>query len=149
MSSVNKVILLGRLGKDPEVRRTQDGKAIASLSLATSETWKDQAGNKQERTEWHRVVVFGGMAEVIEKYLNKGDQVYFEGMLTTRKWQDQQGNDRYSTEVKVDSFNGSMTLLGGNRNGGQAPHPADQYQQDAQAAQAKPEGAPFDDEIPF
>lgn len=108
---INKCILVGNLGKDPEIRYTADGKAIANLTLATSESWKDKQGQQQEKTEWHRVVVFGGLAEVVGQYLKKGSQVYFEGKLQTRKWQDQSGQDRYTTEVVVDQ-RGQMQMLG-------------------------------------
>lgn len=114
MSSVNKVILLGRLGRDPEVRHTQSGSKIANLSLATSERWTDKnSGEKKEKTEWHRVVIFDdALAGVAEKYLQKGSQCYIEGQLQTRKWTDQSGADRYSTEVVLQRFRGTMTLLG-------------------------------------
>src|SRR5882672_12330642 len=104
--SVNKVILLGNLGRDPEVRHTQDGKAIVNLSLATSENWRDkQTGERREKTEWHRVVIFNeNLAKVAEQYLKKGSKIYIEGQLQTRKWQDQQGQDRYSTEVVLQGF---------------------------------------------
>lgn len=120
MSSVNKVIIVGRLGADPEVRTFQSGDKVANLRVATSESWKDkQTGERQERTEWHTVAIFGGMAEVAERYLKKGSQVYLEGQLQTRKWQDQSGADRYSTEVVLRPFAGSLTLLGGAPGGGQ------------------------------
>jgi len=111
--SVNKVTLLGNLGKDPEIRNTQGGKKIANLSLATSETWRDKnTGEKREKTEWHRVVIFAeGLADVAEKYLKKGSKLYVEGKIQTRKWQDQSGNDRYATEVVVESFAGKIVLL--------------------------------------
>ncbi len=115
---VNKVILVGNLGKDPEVRYTPNGKAVANLTLATSESWKDQSGQIQEKTEWHRVSMFGKLAEIAGEYLRKGSQVYIEGKLQTRKWQDQQGQDRYTTEVVLDPFNGVMQMLGGK--GGQS-----------------------------
>ena len=118
MSSVNKVTLLGRLGKDPEIRQMNNGGNVANLSLATSERWRDQSGETQERTEWHRVVVFGKLADVVGKYLKKGSQVYFEGRLQTRKWTDQEGKDRYSTEIIVSGFGGVMVMLGGNNNSG-------------------------------
>lgn len=113
MSSINKVILIGNVGKDPEIRSTQSGSKIANLSLATSESWKDkQTGERQERTEWHRVVVFGdGLVRVIENYVKKGSKLYVEGQLQTRKWQDQSGNDRYSTEVVLQGYGGTITLL--------------------------------------
>ena len=102
--SLNKVMLIGRLGKDPEVRYTKDGTAVANLSLATSEQWKDKAGEKQERTEWHRIVLWGRQAEIAQQYLQKGRLVYVEGRIETRKWQDQNGQDRYSTEVRAMDF---------------------------------------------
>lgn len=109
---VNKVILVGNLGQDPEVRYMPNGNAVANVTVATSETWKDQQGQQQERTEWHRVVVFGKLAEIVGEYLRKGSQVYFEGRLQTRKWKDQSGQDRYTTEIVVDQ-GGSMQMLGG------------------------------------
>ncbi|MDC9615870.1 single-stranded DNA-binding protein [Xenorhabdus khoisanae] len=109
---VNKVILVGFLGQDPEIRYLSTGGAVTTLSLATSENWRDkQSGAIREKTEWHRVVIFGKLAEIAEEYLQKGDQVYIEGQLQTRKWQDQQGQDRYSTEVVV-KVNGTMQMLG-------------------------------------
>ena len=117
--SVNKVILVGNLGKDPEVRHTQDGKAIVNLSLATSENWRDKAtGERKERTEWHRVVIFNeNLAKVAEQYLKKGSTVYIEGQLETRKWQDQSGADRYSTEIVLRPFHSTLTMLGGKPEG--------------------------------
>ena len=109
---INKVILIGNLGQDPEVRYTANGDAIANISLATSETWKDKQGQVQEKTEWHKVAVFGKLAQIAGEHLKKGSQVYFEGKLQTRKWLDKQGQDRYSTEIIVDSFNGIMQMLG-------------------------------------
>jgi single-strand DNA-binding protein len=111
--SVNKVILVGNLGADPEIRRTQDGRPIANFSVATSESWRDKnTGERRERTEWHRVVVFNeGLCKVIENYLRKGSKVYLEGALQTRKWQDQSGADRYSTEVVLQGFNSTLTML--------------------------------------
>jgi single-strand DNA-binding protein len=117
--SVNKVILVGNLGADPEIRRTQDGRPIVNLRIATSETWRDRtSGERRERTEWHRVVIFNeGLAKVAEQYLKKGAKVYIEGQLQTREWEDQQGQKRYSTEVVVQGFNGQLTMLDG-RGGG-------------------------------
>lgn len=115
---INKVILVGNLGQDPEVRYTPNGKAVANLTLATSESWKDQSGQIQEKTEWHRVSMFGKLAEIAGEYLKKGSQVYVEGKLQTRKWQDQQGQDRYTTEIVLDPFNGVMQMLGGGSGGG-------------------------------
>ena len=109
--SVNKVILLGRLGADPETRHTQDGKPIVNMTVATSESWKDKnTGERREKTEWHRVVIFSeGLAKVASQYLKKGSKVYVEGQLQTRKWQDQEGKDRYSTEVVLSGFNGARS----------------------------------------
>jgi single-strand DNA-binding protein len=111
--SVNKVILVGNLGADPEVRHTQDGRPIVNLRVATSESWRDKAsGERRERTEWHRVVIFNeNLAKIAEQYLKKGSKVYLEGQLQTRKWQDQSGQDRYSTEVVLQQFRGELTLL--------------------------------------
>jgi single-strand DNA-binding protein len=111
--SVNKVILIGNLGKDPEVRRTQDGRPIVNLRVATTETWRDKAsGERRERTEWHSVVIFNeNLCRVAEQYLKKGAKVYIEGQLQTRKWQGQDGQDRYSTEVVLQNFNGTLTML--------------------------------------
>lgn len=118
---VNKVILVGNLGQDPEVRYMPNGNAVANITVATSDTWKDQQGQQQERTEWHRVVIFGKLAEVAGEYLRKGSQVYLEGRLQTRKWKDQSGQDRYTTEIVVD-MQGSMQMLGGRpQNQGGAP----------------------------
>jgi len=116
---INKVILIGNLGNEPEVRYSNnDQKAMTTLSLATSESWKDKnSGQIQEKTEWHRVVVFGKLAEIAGQYLKKGSQVYFEGKLQTRKWQDQSGQEKYTTEIIVDSFTGVMQMLGGGRGG--------------------------------
>src|ERR1044072_5159217 len=113
--SVNKVILVGNLGADPEIRRTQDGRPIANLRIATSETWRDKAtGERKEKTEWHRVVIFNeGLCKVAEQYLKKGAKVYIEGALQTRKWTDQQGQEKYSTEVELQGFNSVMTMLDG------------------------------------
>jgi len=118
--SVNKVILVGNLGKDPEIRRTQDGRPIANLSVATSETWRDKAtGERKEKTEWHRVVVFNeGLCKVVEQYLKKGAKIYVEGALQTRKWTDQSGVEKYSTEVVLQGFNSTLTMLDGRGGGG-------------------------------
>lgn len=113
--SVNKVILVGKLGADPEIRRTQSGTPIANLNVATSESWRDRnSGERKEKTEWHRVVIFNeGLCKVAEQYLKKGASVYIEGALTTRKWQDQSGQDKYSTEVVLNGFNSTLTMLDG------------------------------------
>ncbi|WP_375202872.1 single-stranded DNA-binding protein [Hyphococcus sp.] len=118
--SINKVILVGNLGADPEIRQTKDGKSIANLSVATSESWKDRnTGERREKTEWHRVVIFNeGLARVAEQYLRKGSKVYIEGQLQTRKWQGQDGNDRYTTEVVLQGFNSNLTMLDGRSGGG-------------------------------
>jgi single-strand DNA-binding protein len=117
--SVNKVILVGNLGRDPEIRRTQDGRPIGNLRVATSETWRDKSsGERREKTEWHSVVIFSEpLCKIVEQYLRKGSKVYIEGQLQTRKWQDQSGQDRYSTEVVIQGYNGSLTMLDG-RSGG-------------------------------
>ena len=118
--SVNKVILVGNLGKDPEIRRTQDGRPIANLSVATSETWRDKAtGERKEKTEWHRVVIFTeALCKIVEQYLKKGAKVYIEGALQTRKWTDQSGVEKYSTEVVLQGFNSTLTMLDGRSGGG-------------------------------
>ncbi|WP_319406768.1 single-stranded DNA-binding protein [uncultured Desulfosarcina sp.] len=121
---INKVILVGNLGQDPEIRYTADGRPIANFSIATSESWKDKnSGEKREKTEWHRVVVFGKLAEICGEYLSKGRQVYIEGKLQTRKWQGQDGQDRYTTEIVVDQ-RGIMQMLGTREGGGGGPRPA-------------------------
>ncbi|MCL0005396.1 single-stranded DNA-binding protein [Providencia rettgeri] len=147
---VNKVILIGRCGDDPSIRYMPNGGAVASLTLATSESWRDkQSGEMREKTEWHRVVIFGKLAEVAGEYLKKGSQVYIEGYLQTRKWQDQSGQDRYTTEVVV-NIGGTMQMLGGNGNSNQAvsQQPARQPQQQ-QAPQNEPPMDWDDQEIPF
>ena len=118
--SINKVILVGNLGKDPEIRRTQDGRPISNLSIATSETWRDKGtGERKEKTEWHRVVIFNeGLCKVAEQYLKKGAKVYIEGALQTRKWTDQSGVEKYSTEVVLQGFNSTLTMLDGRSGGG-------------------------------
>lgn len=117
---INKVILIGYLGQDPDVRYMQNGSAVANINLATSETWRDkQTGEQNERTEWHRVVFIGKLAEVVGEYLKKGSQVYVEGKLQSRKWQDQSGQERYTTEVRVDGFGGVMQMLGQHSSNGE------------------------------
>ncbi len=154
--SVNKVILVGNLGRDPEVRYAQDGTRIATFPVATSESWKDKTtGEKRERTEWHRVVIFNNrVSEVAEKYLRKGAKVYLEGQLATRKWTDKAGVDRYTTEVVLQRFRDELTMLDRAGNGPPPVAGADDYGTTSQAAsttdtgQAQP--APdFDDDIPF
>ncbi len=165
---VNKVILLGNLGSDPEVRFAANGNAIANITIATSETWRDKAsGEQREKTEWHRVVLFGKTAEIAGEYLKKGSQVYIEGQLQTRKWQDQSGQDRYTTEVVVQWPTGQMQLLGSRQQGqasmqgqsqqsdwGQPQQPVRQapaQQQPVQQTQPQYNEPPmdFDDDIPF
>ncbi|MDD9197099.1 single-stranded DNA-binding protein [Aliivibrio sp. S3MY1] len=174
---INKVILVGNLGQDPEIRYMPSGGAVANITIATSESWRDKAtGEQREKTEWHRVSLFGKLAEVAGEYLRKGSQVYVEGQLQTRKWQDQNGQDRFTTEVVVQGFNGVMQMLGGRAQGapaggqqqqqgnwGQPQQPAQQnnfapnqqqqapQQQAPQAAQPQYNEPPmdFDDDIPF
>ena len=151
---INKVILVGNLGKDPEVRYSPSGQAVANATLATSESWKDKnTGEKQERTEWHRVVFFGRLAEIAGEYLKKGAQIYVEGRLQTRKWQDKEGQDRYTTEIVANE----MQMLG-SRSGAGAPAdhsfnqdtPASESPNSGGRAPAKAAaGADFDDDIPF
>ena len=142
-ASLNKVILMGNLGADPEIRHTQDGKPIANFSVATSESWRDKnSGNRVERTEWHRVVIFSeGLAKVAEKYLQKGSKVYLEGQMRTRKWQDQDGNDRYSTEVHMQGDDAKLVMLDGTRRNGAGSNES----QDPPAGG----GSDLDDDIPF
>lgn len=147
MASVNKVILVGNLGKDPEVRHTQDGKAIVNLSLATSESWRDKAtGERKEKTEWHRVVIFNdNIAKVAEAYLKKGSTIYIEGQLQTRKWTDKDGVEKYSTEIVLQNFKGELTMLGG----GKAEEKNDETEAFV-ASQKKPGvKSMLDDEVPF
>ncbi len=157
--SVNKVILIGNLGADPEIRRTQDGRPIANLRVATSETWRDKTtGERREKTEWHRVVIFNeGLCKIVEQYLKKGSKVYLEGALQTRKWQDKDGNDRYSTEVVLQGFNSQLTML--DRAGGGGAGAGDDFGASGPgvARERKPAMAgadagkrdDMDDEIPF
>jgi single-strand DNA-binding protein len=150
--SVNKVILVGNLGKDPEVRRTTAGDPIVNLSLATSESWRDKAsGERKEKTEWHRVVIFNkNLADVAEKYLRKGSKVYVEGQLQTRKWTDKDGAEKYSTEVVLQNFRGELTMLdgrnGGGEGGGGGGFGARAGASEAPASFQRDE---MDDEIPF
>ncbi|EGR2855488.1 single-stranded DNA-binding protein [Vibrio parahaemolyticus] len=138
---INKVILVGNLGGDPEVRYMPNGGAVANITIATSESWRDKAtGEQREKTEWHRVVLFGKLAEVAGEYLRKGSQVYIEGQLQTRKWQDQQGQDRYTTEVVVQGYQGIMQMLGGRAQGGQG-QPAQGRAQGGQPQQHAPQQA--------
>jgi single-strand DNA-binding protein len=158
--SVNKVILVGNLGRDPEVRHTQDGKAIVNLSLATSESWKDRnSGERKERTEWHRVVIFNeNLARIAEQYLKKGSTVYIEGQLQTRKYTDANGVEKYSTEVVLQNFRGELTLLGGRPSeGGGASYGGDDFGQSGPMERPRGGGGgkpasftrDLDDEVPF
>jgi single-strand DNA-binding protein len=157
--SVNKVILVGNLGRDPEVRSMQDGRNMVNMSVATSETWRDrQSGERKERTEWHRVVIFNEkLAEVAQKYVKKGSKIYVEGQLTTRKWTDQSGQERYTTEVVIPRFGGALTMLDG-RSGGEAGASGGMDDEMAPAAAAASGGGrpaargkagELDDDIPF
>ncbi|MGD9536096.1 MAG: single-stranded DNA-binding protein [Alphaproteobacteria bacterium] len=153
--SVNKVILVGNLGRDPEVRRMQDGNPVVNLSVATSETWRDKAsGERKEQTEWHRVVIFNErLAEVAEKYLRKGSKVYVEGQLRTRKWTDQSGQERYTTEVVLNRFRGELTMLDGARgasSGGDYGPPDEAPPGPSMgSARSGAGGGDLDDDIPF
>jgi single-strand DNA-binding protein len=159
--SINKVILVGNLGKDPEIRRTQDGRPVANLSVATSETWRDKvSGEKRERTEWHKVVIFSeGLCRVVEQYLKKGSKVYLEGQLQTRKWQGQDGQDRYTTEVVLQNFSSHLVLLdrpagagasGGMQEDDQLAYAPASNGDGARRGTAKPAfDKKIDDEIPF
>jgi single-strand DNA-binding protein len=142
MASVNKVILIGNLGRDPEVRYTQGGSAVANFTMATTDTWQDQAGEKKERTEWHRIVVWGKQAEIVGEYLRKGRPVYVEGSLQTREWTDREGNKRYTTEVRAQR----IQFLGRPDDRGAAPAPSA-----APAAEdaGEPGGGYSEDDIPF
>jgi single-strand DNA-binding protein len=154
MASVNKVILIGNLGRDPEVRYLPEGGAVANISIATTDTWKDKSGEKQERTEWHRVAFFGRLAEIAGEYLKKGSQVYVEGSLRTRKWTDKEGQERYTTEIRADI----MQMLGRREGGGAEPmareprEPATAGAGGGRAPAPRKGGGNFeqmDDDIPF
>lgn len=149
--SVNKVILVGNLGRDPEIRSTQDGKEIANFSVATSESWKDKStGERREKTEWHRVVVFNdGLVGVIKNYVKKGSKVYLEGSLQTRKWTDKDGQEKYSTEVVLQGFNSVLTML--DSKGSRESSGDNSYNQDRAPAASAPAAKAelLDDEIPF
>ena len=161
--SVNKVILIGNLGRDPEVRTFQNGGKVCNLRIATSETWKDKnTGERREKTEWHSVAIFQeGLVRVAEQYLRKGSKVYIEGQLQTRKWQDQSGADRYSTEVVLQGFGGTLVMLdgrsegaggsgyGGGSSGGGYDSGADGSQSDDRGGSQGQPGKDYDDEIPF
>jgi single-strand DNA-binding protein len=154
MASVNKVILIGNLGRDPETRYMPDGGAITNISIATTENWKDKNGDKQEKTEWHRVAFFGKLAEIAGEYLKKGSQVYVEGRLQTRKWQDKDGQDKYTTEIVANA----MQMLGSRQGmgGGAAAEMGDRASEPSRPAASKPAAAKsggkfddFEDDIPF
>jgi single-strand DNA-binding protein len=149
--SVNKVILVGNLGKDPEVRRLTSGDPVVNLSIATSESWRDKAsGEKKEKTEWHRVVIFNkNLADVAEKYLKKGAKVYIEGQLQTRKWTDKDGAEKYSTEVVLQNFRGELTMLDGRTGGGEGGGSFGGGGRGASEAPASFQRDEMDDEIPF
>lgn len=156
--SVNKVILIGNLGQDPEIRTFQSGDRVASFSIATSESWKDKAtGEKKEKTEWHRVSVLNqGLVKIVESYVKKGSKVYIEGQLETRKWQDQSGQDKYTTEVVLRPFRGELTLLDGRSGGGSSygdSAPSNDYGSSqpmaASGGGASPAVDMMEDEIPF
>jgi single-strand DNA-binding protein len=155
--SVNKVTLLGNVGKDPEIRKTQDGRSIANFSIATSESWKDRnTGEKKEKTEWSRVVVFNeGLTGVVEKYVRKGSKIYVEGSLQTRKWTDKDGVEKYSTEVVLQGFGSQLVLLGDPKGGratdddGYAPPADDRITSGKQAPRSSMKHSDMDDEIPF
>ena len=145
--SLNKVLLIGRLGADPEVKQMVNGKSVARLSLATSQSWKDKnSGEKKEKTEWHRVVVFNeGLVNVVQQYLKKGAQVYVEGQLSTRKWKDEQsGQDKYSTEILIQGYNSSLTMLNGKSNSDQSNNIKQKNNEDISQ-----EASELDDDIPF
>ena len=159
--SLNKVMLIGNLGKDPESRSFQNGGEVVNLTVATSENWKDRDGNRQEKTQWHNVAIFSeGLAKVAKNYLKKGSKVYLEGQLETRKWQDQSGNDRYSTDVVLRQFNSSLVLLDSREGGGGGASRGNDYGNDfggggggSSRPQSRPQPAAFDtdldDDVPF
>ena len=155
--SVNKVILIGNLGADPEIRHTQDGRPVGNLRIATSESWRDKAsGERRERTEWHRVVIFNeGLCRIAEQYLKKGSKVYLEGQLQTREWEDQSGQKRYTTEVVLQGFNSTLTMLDTRAGGGDQAAAGDfgraspMQQTGGAAASGGGAAAELDDEIPF
>jgi single-strand DNA-binding protein len=157
--SVNKVILIGNLGADPEIRHTQDGKPVANLRVATSESWKDRnTGERRERTEWHRVVIFSeGLCRIAEQYLRKGSKVYLEGQIQTRKWEDQSGTERYTTEIVLQGFNSTLTMLDGRSGGAEGAGDQRSSSDFGQSSPSQGSGGgrsssfseELDDEIPF
>lgn len=153
-NSVNKVILVGNLGADPDVRKLNNGDPVVNLRVATSESWRDKgSGERREKTEWHQVVVFGGLAKVAEQYLKKGSKVYLEGSLQTRKWQDQNGNDRYSTEVVLQNFGSQLVMLSGNDSGSRQDSNSTVRDESRNTSQSSGGGgygsSDYDSEIPF
>ena len=152
VGSVNKVILLGNIGKDPDVKAMQSGSKLATFSIATSKRWKDkQTQEFKDKTEWHRVVVFGdGLVDIVEKYVKKGSKIYIEGELQTRKWADQQGNDRYTTEIVLQGFNSTLTLLDSKNSSSSSSEKSIENVPDNQAADASSESdSSIEDDIPF
>lgn len=161
MASVNKVIIVGNLGRDPEVRYLPEGGAVANISVATTDTWKDKSGEKQERTEWHRVAFFGKLAEIVGEYLKKGSQVYVEGALRTRKWQDKEGKDRYSTEIIADQMQmldsrgaggaaaGDDAGFRGSNSAASSGRSSKPAKAGSATAGATADAGEFDDDIPF
>ncbi|MDG2186666.1 MAG: single-stranded DNA-binding protein [Hyphomicrobiales bacterium] len=153
--SLNKVLLIGRLGNDPEIRAMQDGKSVCSFSMATSESWRDKNTNeRKERTEWHRVVIFNeNLAKIVEQYVKKGSRIYIEGQLQTRKWQDQSGQEKYTTEIVLQNFNGTLTILDSNNdNSASIAGPSTGSKSELSqtgVVSAEPVADEFDDEIPF
>lgn len=151
MASLNKCSFIGRVGKDPKISYTQDGKTIARISLACSQSWKDKNGNKQERTEWIPISIFGKLADIVQQYVTKGSQLYVEGKYTTRKWQDQNGQDQYMTEITLSGFDSVLQMLDNKK---QDAAPQQQAQQPVQQAPAQQpaqdqQEPPFNDDIPF
>ena len=158
MAGVNKVILVGNLGADPEARSLNNGGEVVNLRVATSEQWKDRDGNRQERTEWHQVVIFNeNLGRVAKSYLRKGSKVYLEGQIQTRKWTDQSGNDRYSTEIVLQKFRGELVLLDSRDGGGGGGSRSGGFDEDVGGGSAKPQSRPqpaafdtdLDDDVPF
>ena len=150
-SSLNKVMLIGNIGADPVIRQTQDGKRLAQLSLATSESWKDKStGEKKEKTSWHRIVIFNdGLAGVVESYVKKGSKLYIEGQLQTRKFTDQNGNEKYTTEVILSNYNGTLAMLDSRGSGSSESVSAMSSDMNQEAIDSSPADIDIDDEIPF
>lgn len=159
MAGINKVIIVGNLGQDVETKTTQDGQSIARFSIATSENWTDRnTGQKQEKTEWHRIVIFGKLADIASQYLHKGSKVYVEGKLRTQKWQDQQGNDRYTTEIVISGFGGTLQMLDSKGSNNDTSHHSNAPAPQAPSAKNEPNANvvtplaqpdDFEDDIPF